>query len=161
MDDSRTRRRNRDASAYPIHLGPEGPPAVPQRWRRLQARQTGPGGSRDGRGLENDPSDPAALAANPAKDRKHSPLPNNRILRVAMPGRYRSSSATDTNRQCDERPRARRPYGSSTGATGSAPRPEADSPHGPRPRSSSVGEDRGDRRRRAAAATRLRRNGPS
>ena len=62
-------------------------------------------------------------------------------------------SATDTNRRCDERPRARRPYGSSTGATGSATCPEADSPHGPRPRSSSVGEDRGDRRRRAAAAT--------
>ena len=59
----------------------------------LPARQTGPGGSRDGRGLENNPSDPAALAADPAKDRKRSPLPNNRTSKVAMPGRYPPSIA--------------------------------------------------------------------
>ncbi len=93
MDDPRTRREDRNAGADPLHLGPEGPSAVSQRRRRPQTRQARVRGSRHDRDLENDPSHTAALATNPTKDRKR-PLPHrhSRILRVAMPGRYRSSS---------------------------------------------------------------------
>ena len=55
---------------------------------RLRPRQTGAGRSRDDRGLERRSERPRRLGA---ACRQGSPnrRPNNRILRVAMPGRYR------------------------------------------------------------------------